>query len=1079
VNLDGRSTVLVTQPLTLEVDGPAGKMSHRFFLGGFVSRLALQTEAMHVPAEWVVLALVPFALVFLSLPFIKLATVTPKERYSFGDVVFLGVATILVAALGGALPFLSDALADDSDPSLKTLAEAIDNNLGEEVSQFLTLTDTIQHGHTGDLQECRTLVSGLAPKVCDFWQSMPAEHRTPFADLDVITWVNRQGLQVWKWTAKSQVTPLVPQRYAHFDDILAKRTWSLRRERGAREPHQFTIEPLRSPTTSDMAFVFAVPYEDGGASVPMLALNVKPQSLVNPLLPPGYGFAIVAADGRVLFHTTSALSLEENFLREVSDAETMTRAMSLDSEARWTGDYHGRRHRLYTMPVRAFDGSPWRIVTFRELEPLLAFSAARQSTALLLFGGYVLLLLCFVAAYLLTQRPADRSLKDTLVATVIQSRDPDVTAASIVSLSRMALILLLGLVLTYAVGPRAFTALYVLFVAGPIAAVILVAASRRRAIAVAKASGYKGHDYARETAEIFLVALVLGALPAAGMARLAHRLDDIKRDMQWLKVSREQAVEREQGIRAFVNRTESYTRATSTLILDTGFAVRQVDAKAPVLYSYQNQLRGIRLDKAGGDATFAGYNTPLIENALSRMRGMLSSSAVMAPSVEMSNDLGTIRLAEPEGNGRHYTADVAGGFLGDLRPGTALAGLAILLATYFLIHWARRALSSRGTAPTMSIENAIRHVESGGPNSGILVIGSPRGEKDRIAVEAVARVTSRPPERSIRLLDVTLTREWVDQEIKAVDDLRDPKHGSAWLWIHVSNLEAELIDKKSRTEVFRLFEKLVERKMGQKPQPRPVGLIVTTTIDPTAHFAEVFSEERQEIYANAIPEVELNRSSLILSRFRRCYAPVEGRSPWDSWHHYDPARWRDTLDVETSNHRLLAPIGVELEAVWADRTEVGLEELRRAVRVRAESCYQLLWTSCSRSEKLVLIQLAQEGLINPKSSDTLDELAAKGMIWAGAAPQLFNLTFRDFLQRIERADVVQEWERMEGNGLWVVSGRLVASALTVGGLFYLLTQGISVQSVLPIVSGSGLLGFPLIKSVAGMLSPKKDGAALS
>jgi hypothetical protein len=101
------------------------------------------------------------------------------------------------------------------------------------------------------------------------------------------------------------------------------------------------------------------------------------------------------------------------------------------------------------------------------------------------------------------------------------------------------------------------------------------------------------------------------------------------------------------------------------------------------------------------------------------------------------------------------------------------------------------------------------------------------------------------------------------------------------------------------------------------------------------------------------------------------------------------------------------------------------------------------------------------------------------MIWPGAAPQLFNLTFRDFLQRIERADVVQEWERMEGNGLWVVSGRLVASALTVGGLFYLLTQGISVQSVLPIISGSGLLGFPLIRSVAGMLSPKKDGAGLA
>jgi hypothetical protein len=256
-------------------------------------------------------------------------------------------------------------------------------------------------------------------------------------------------------------------------------------------------------------------------------------------------------------------------------------------------------------------------------------------------------------------------------------------------------------------------------------------------------------------------------------------------------------------------------------------------------------------------------------------------------------------------------------------------------------------------------------------------------------------------------------------------------------------------------------------------------MIVTTTIDPTAHFAEVFLDERQEIYANAIPEIELNRSSLILSRFRRVYAPVEGRSPWESWHHYDPACWQDTLDLETSNHRLLASVGVELKDTWAGRTSVGLDELRRAIRLRAEPCYHLLWTSCSRSEKLVLIQLAQEGLINPKSCDTLDELAAKGLIWPGAAPQLFNLTFRDFLQRIERTEVVQEWERMDGNGLWVVSGRLVASALTVGGLFYLVTQGISVQSVLPIISGSGFLGVPILRSVAGFFSPKKDTSALA
>ena len=85
----------------------------------------------------------------------------------------------------------------------------------------------------------------------------------------------------------------------------------------------------------------------------------------------------------------------------------------------------------------------------------------------------------------------------------------------------------------------------------------------------------------------------------------------------------------------------------------------------------------------------------------------------------------------------------------------------------------------------------------------------------------------------------------------------------------------------------------------------------------------------------------------------------------------------------------------------------------------------------------------------------------------GAAQTLFNLTFRDFLQGIERTDVIQAWEQMDGNGLWVISGRIVASALAVGGAFYFLTQGFSVQSVLPIISGTGFLGVPSSRTSQG------------
>src|SRR5205085_3509836 len=108
-----------------------------FFLAGFVSRSALQSEAMHVPAEWVVAAMLPFALVFLLLPFLKLATVTSKERYSFGDVAFLGVCAILLAAVGGALPFLADSPTRESDGELTDLAKEIEANLHAEAANFL------------------------------------------------------------------------------------------------------------------------------------------------------------------------------------------------------------------------------------------------------------------------------------------------------------------------------------------------------------------------------------------------------------------------------------------------------------------------------------------------------------------------------------------------------------------------------------------------------------------------------------------------------------------------------------------------------------------------------------------------------------------------------------------------------------------------------------------------------------------------------------------------------------------------------------------------------------------------------
>src|SRR5688572_33484895 len=91
---------------------------------------------------------------------------------------------------------------------------------------------------------------------------------------------------------------------------------------------------------------------------------------------------------------------------------------------------------------------------------------------------------------------------------------------------------------------------------------------------------------------------------------------------------------------------------------------------------------------------------------------------------------------------------------------------------------------------------------------------------------------------------------------------------------------------------------------------------------------------------------------------------------------------------------------------------------------------------------------------------------------------IYTLSLHDalpILRHIEHDHVVEQWEREDGNGLWLVAGRLIGSSLIAGGLFYLTTQDFSVDSLLPVVSGTGMFGAPIVRA---LLARVTRGAAL-
>ena len=261
--------------------------------------------------------------------------------------------------------------------------------------------------------------------------------------------------------------------------------------------------------------------------------------------------------------------------------------------------------------------------------------------------------------------------------------------------------------------------------------------------------------------------------------------------------------------------------------------------------------------------------------------------------------------------------------------------------------------------------------------AAVLVIGAPKTGKDEL-VERKVDVVKR-----IRLLDGKLTDAAVEEYLQGVEQAitaRAPApHTIAW--ILVSNLESQLAHRECRPLVLKLLEGLL---ISHPDHPR--GVVVTTSIDPIAHFQEVFSEERADIYNDDAPEVSLSRAALLLSRFERRYVPLpttshlECRHAWDSWWRYKSTNWKAAMKVELEGLGPLVQVPEELNTAFQGQEEVPFTALVRELQRRANAYYELLWTSCTRKEKLVLIQLAQEGFVTAQGWDVVAPLVAKGLI---------------------------------------------------------------------------------------------------
>ena len=939
MELAGTSSYLLVESISLSPEGieTAFGVGPRYFVAGLVSERALQQQAMRIPVVWIVFFVLPVVLLFLALPFVKLATLTSKERYGFVDVVLLGVAAIFAVGIGAILPFGPAAIDIRSDATLEEFAHRVDGSFARETASVLRLARTISDDYAGirdRLTQCAPV--SRATDGCDLWRALPKppapmdiEPSYRALDLDVVAWVDADGWQIRKWTTKGAVTgPISHAAFTHFQDLVADHTWRLKNPANGSLPH-FTIEPLRTPTTSEMGFVFGIPMTDltapaDVASAEFFVLNVRPQSVVDPVVPPGYGYAVIASDGNVLFHSEEALSLEENFFAEVSDPDGVRAKAASGHHVTWSGDYHGRLHRFHMQPMSEFAGCPWRIVTFQEMEPMLG-ALFQQQTGILRLGTLNLLILAgLLFAFWLYSRSTHRRVRDALLSP--GSINPD----GVRTLAGLAVFALLVLALTYyPVVDQSLDAIYLIFAVLPILTIVAAIVTRER-------RSVEDEDVRNRLRimQLSLLLFLISVAPAIGFARVVYRVQDIRNTERWLEASSQEWTARRGRVLDRVNRS-GYSQATRTFLVSDGFAVNwpvtasttpgtcaeggAVPPPQAPIYSYLDVVERACLDaqvtgKSGTQQPVDLTSGQMLLRAILNWTIQTSTDAPPTPAVKAYRDDQLYRLVPVAGTDLPtFTATLARGFGSDVSWFPAVLGFAIVAGTAGALWWARTRLSVLRFVPSPGLEQQIAAVA---PNASdaVLLIGPPRARKDQAVREALLPLareadqpekTPTPPGLLFPLLDATLDDAFLNatvekvRAVKAGSELLD-QHGR--LWIHLSNLEAQLISADARTRVLQLFDRLFQRSAGQPPRI----LIVTASVDPIANFAEVFGDERRNIGDEAIPEVELSRSSLLLSRFRRCYLPIvndDAAARWQHWLEYDPTKWRETLALELNGVR--------------------------------------------------------------------------------------------------------------------------------------------------------------------------------
>jgi hypothetical protein len=183
------------------------------------------------------------------------------------------------------------------------------------------------------------------------------------------------------------------------------------------------------------------------------------------------------------------------------------------------------------------------------------------------------------------------------------------------------------------------------------------------------------------------------------------------------------------------------------------------------------------------------------------------------------------------------------------------------------------------------------------------------------------------------------------------------------------------------------------------------------------------------------------------------------------------------IKEECDHTAQLRKIGITMLDAHEGEPAVSKPALVEELLDRADAYYRVLWSTCTREERLVLFQLARDGWANPKNERAIQQLERRRLVRRSPGLRMMNESFCRFVNTAQLPGEVAKWEEDEQHSAWSALKLGLATAALMAGVWLLYTQQDVFQMGIGYVATIGTASGAVLSLVRSITRTKTSGVA--